>query len=231
MTRLYERAGVSEGAGGFVPALDARPVLTPARAPMRLPCRGLAEAIAGEWAAQGDEVAPATMPLTRLAATAIDRVAPRRRRVVDEIAGFGESDLLCYRAAAPPELVARQAAAWQPLLDRAAERFGARLAVTQGVAPLCQERAALEALRRRIEACDDMVLAALHSATTITGSAVIGLLLAAGEIELEAAWEAAEIDNVFQSERWGADAAAEAASAARRRDLQAAARFLALLGS
>ncbi len=229
MKRIYRQTGVAEAGGGFVPTLDDRPLRTPARAPMDLPSRELAAAIAAEWEAQGDEVAPATMPLTRLAATAIDRVATQRRRVVDEIAAYGASDLLCYRADAPADLVARQSAVWQPLLERAAERFAVRLEVTRGVAPLGQDGAALEALRRRIEDHGDLALAALHSVTAITGSVVIGLLLAAGEIGAEAAWAAATIESAFQHERWGEDDEAQAADQARHRDLEAAARFLALL--
>ncbi len=231
IARAYAEAAVAEDGGGFLVTLDGRPVQPPARARLELPTRALADAVAAEWAAQEGKVRPATMPLTRLAATAIDRVAPRRERVIDETAAYGASDLLCYRAAAPPDLAARQGALWQPLLEAAEGRFAARLKVTRGVAPVAQDAAALAALRARVAAHDDMGLAALHAATAAAGSLVIGLRLSLGEVEAEAAWAAVDLDEAFQAERFGADAAGDATRETRRGDLFAAARFLDLIRS
>lgn len=229
MKRFYAETGILEGEGGYCATLDGKPVLTPGRARLEVPTRALGLAIAAEWAAQEDDIAPATMPLLRLAATAIDRVEGQRETVIEQVAVYGASDLLCYRAEEPPELVERQREVWQPLLDEAAGRFGGRLAVTAGITPVEQDAAALSGLRAAVAAHDHMALAGLHGATALTGSLVIGLLLAARALEAEAAWRAARVDEDFQIEKWGEDAEASAAAEAQRAELFAAARFLTLL--
>ncbi len=231
MKRFYDAAEVAEGSGGFAVALDGKTIKTPGRAPLCLPNAALAEAVASEWRAQGEEVDPRTMRLTRLANTAIDRVAGRRQQVISEVAGFAANDLLCYRAAAPTELVARQSAAWQPVLDWAERRHGVRLMVTTGVSPVDQPDESLHGVTAALARFDEFALAALHSATAASGSAVIGLALAEGEIDAEAAWACSDLDDAWQAERWGADDEADRRRRALRADLLAAGRFLALCGS
>jgi len=229
--RFYKDVGVERGAGGWEVRLDGRPVRSPAKAVLRLPGAALAEAIAGEWAAQGEEIDPATMPLLRLACTAIDRVAPRRAAVIDEIVAYGGSDLLCYRATEPVELIARQRDIWQPLLDWAADRFGARLEVTAGVAPIDQPPSALAALRATLAERDDPTLVGLRALTAATGSLVIALAALDAEIDADALWRAAQLDEDWQIERWGEDAEAAARRAALRADIDAALRFLSLVAA
>ena len=229
MKRFYRRVAVADEGAGFRVALDGRPIKTPAAAALVLPSRALAEAVAEEWRGQGDEVEVAAMPLMRLACTGIDRVAPRRKAVVTEIAGFAGTDLVCYRAEAPPALVERQRRAWQPLIDWAARHHGARLRVARGVMPRRQPPAALEALESAVAAHNDMALTALWSATTATGSLVIALALAAGRLDAEAAFAAAQIDEAFQAERWGEEPMAARRRAGLRAEIVAAERFLRLL--
>lgn len=228
MKRFYDAVEVAEGSGGFAVALDGKTVNTPGRAKLGLPNAALAEAVAAEWRAQGEKVDPHTMRLTRLANTAIDRVAGRREPVISEITGFAANDLLCYRAAAPPELVARQSAAWQPVLDWAERRHGVRLMVTTGMSPVDQPDESLHGVTAAVARFDDFALAALHSATAASGSALIGLALADGEIDAEAAWACTDLDDAWQAERWGADDEADRRRRALRADLLAASRFLAL---
>jgi chaperone required for assembly of F1-ATPase len=231
MKRFYDAVEVAQGSGGFAVALDGKTVNTPGRAKLRLPNAALAEAVASEWRAQGEQVDPHTMRLTRLANTAVDRVAGRREQVISEIASFAANDLLCYRAAAPPELVARQSAAWQPVLDWAQARYGVRLKVTTGVSHVDQPDESLHALTAAVARFDDFALAALHSATAASGSAVIGLALAEAEIDAEAAWACTDLDDSWQAERWGDDDEAGRRRAALRADVLAAGRFLALCRS
>jgi len=227
MKRFYRRADwVALEDGGHEVRLDGRPLRTPAKAALRLPGPALAEAVAAEWAAQGEEIEPHSMPITRLANSAIDRVAAHRAEVVEQVAGFAATDLVCYRAATPQELAARQKAAWDPLLAWAEEKLGAALRTTSGVIPVAQETGALATLRAPIEACDDFALAGLHGVVTAAGSLVIGLALAHGRLEAAAAWAASQVDEAFQIERWGEDAEAKAARAALKSALYDAARFL-----
>ncbi len=195
---------------------------------LKLPNRALAEAIAAEWAGQGDKLKPATMPLTQLANTAIDRVAPDPAPAIEELLAYAETDLLCYRAEAPPGLVERQRALWQPLIDWLARHHDAPLAVHVGVIPRPQPEAALAALRRRLCSFSALRIAGLATATQSCGSLVIALALAEGKITADEAFELAELDATFQIERWGEDEEAVARRRHLRQDIQDIHRFLAL---
>lgn len=228
MKRFYRDAGILASAGGFTVALNGKPVRTPAKAPLTVPSRALAAAMAAEWQRQGDEVAPGALPLTRLASTALNLVAPRRAEVVAAIANYAGTDLVCYRAEHPPELVERQQRLWQPLLDWAALRYGAKLAVTAGVVPRAQPEASLAALAAVVAAHDAMALAALHLATAACGSLVIALALFKSQIDADAAFALSQLDESFEIERWGEDAEQNRQRAAVRDDIALAARFHAL---
>jgi chaperone required for assembly of F1-ATPase len=231
MKRFYKTVSVVPAGGGFGVALDGKTIKSPAKADLVLPSRALAEAVAAEWEAQAGEVVPSSMPLMQLAATAIDKVAPNRELIIDTIAPYGGTDLLCYRAEAPAALAARQAAAWQPLLDWAMTAHDAPLTTTSGIVHQAQPEASLAALRATVAAQDDWRLTALHQATALTGSLIIGLALLAGRIDADEAFELAELDASFQIERWGEDAEAAARRAALRAELQAAQRLIALAAS
>ncbi|HLY54043.1 MAG TPA: ATP12 family protein [Stellaceae bacterium] len=228
MKRFYRTVAVEPVGDSFGVTLDGKSVRTPARKPLAVRQAALAEAIAAEWDAQGERIRPDTMPLTRLANTAIDRVAEMAASVAAETAKYGETDLLCYRADGPPELAARQAAVWQPLLDWASLRFDAPLLVTAGVLPVEQPPDSRRALANAVAALDPLVLAAVADLTRSCGSLVLALALAEGRIDAETAIEAAFLDETHQTERWGEDA--EALDRRRRleAEIRAAARFLAL---
>lgn len=229
MKRVYREVRVAPAGDGWGILLDARALQTPARAPLWLPRRGLAEAIADEWDAQTEAVVPATMPLMQLAATAIDHTTARPGPVVDEVVGYAETDLVCYRAERPPELVARQSTAWQPLVDWVTLRFDAPLVVTTGIVPKTQPTAAIAAIRAAVKSLDPFRLTALHSATTACGSVAIGLALAERHLDARGAWQASLLEETFQIETWGEDDEAAARRAALKRDIEATARFLELL--
>ncbi len=236
--RFYETVAVeacqSQGrspgqGGGYRVVLDGRPVKTPAKVTLVLPNSALAKAVAEEWARQGDLVDPGSMALTALSWAAVDRAGGGRDRVVDEIIAYGRHDLLCYRAEAPPDLVARQQALWQPLLDWAASALDAPLAVTSGIVACPQPPDSLVALRRVVADKSDMTLSALRAAVAAAGSVIVGLALEAGRIDAKAAFETALLDELYQTESWGPDQEAAARRAAIKAELEAAARFLALL--
>jgi chaperone required for assembly of F1-ATPase len=227
--RFYKTAGLTEVPEGFGVALDGKPVRTPAKRLLVVPTRALAEAIADEWLAQGDTVDPKRLPLTRLASIALDLVAPRREAVIAEVVKYAGTDLVCYRASEPPELVARQHAAWQPLIDWATLRFDAPLSVTSSILPITQSTATLKAFEVAVAAYDSHRLAALHLATAACGSLVVALALIEGRIDAEAAFAAAELDESYEIERWGEDAEQAKRRQGLRDDIALAARFEALL--
>ena len=230
MKRFYKLAAVAaaDGQDGYVVLLDGRSVRTPERRLLAVPGRTLAESIAGEWAGQGDEIDMAAMPMMQLAASAIDRVAPRRADMVSQLARFGDTDLVCYRAPSPADLAARQAAAWQPLIDWAMQQFDAPLAVTTDVTPVTQSASAHAGLRRAIEAHDDFELAALGLAAQACGSLVVGLALAHGRIDAAFATVASQLDEIYQAEFWGNDPDAVARRSGLEHDIASAERFLEL---
>lgn len=220
--RFWTDVTVEPAAGGWQVRLDARPVRTPAKSELVLPTERLAHAVAEEWRAQGKTVDPASMPFTRSANAAIDKVAPQRAEVSAMLAGYGATDLLCYRADGPAGLRARQAAAWDPLLDWASDTFGARLVPTTGVMPIQQDSDALRRLARATDALDPWTLTAFHDLVTLSGSLVIGLATLAGVRPAEDLWQASRIDELWQIEQWGEDAeAAEHATLKMRAFLHA----------
>ncbi len=224
--RFYDTATVSPTAEGFAVCLDGKPVRTPAGRALAAPSQSLAEALAAEWRAQDTVIDPGKMPLTRLANSIIDGVAPAPGPVAAEIEKYLAADLLCYRAGEPERLRERQAKAWDPILDWARNALGADFAVGDGVVHVRQSQAALAAAARHIPS-DPWRLGALHSATTLTGSALIGLALLSGRLSADAAWAAAHVDEDWNMEQWGSDDIALARRAARFAELQAAAAALA----
>ncbi|MGN0931703.1 ATP12 family chaperone protein [Falsigemmobacter intermedius] len=224
--RFWKEARVEAVEGGFQVMLDARAVKTPAKAPLILPTRAMAEAVAAEWDAQQGEIRPETMPVTRSANAAIDKVTHQFDAVLDMLAEYGGTDLLSYRADGPAELIARQAAHWDPLLDWAAERYDARLKVTSGVIPVAQDAAALARLKAALGAFDAFEMTALHDLIGISGSLILALAVAEGRITLPEAWAASRIDEAWQAEQWGADEEFEIKEGKRREALEHAARFL-----
>ena len=229
MKRFYAAAAAVPEGDGWRIELDGRPVRTPKRAPLTLPTAALAAAVAAEWDAQGDTVAPATMPMTGLANAAIDIVLPDPQAFAAGLAAYAESDLVCYRAEAPADLAARQAAAWDPFVAFARTRYDAALRVTDGIAHVTQEAAAVERLAAAIRGLDAYRLAAMQPLVTIAGSLVVALALAEGAVDAETAFAAGHLDELYQAGKWGDDAEALAALAARRAAFDAAVRFLSLL--
>jgi chaperone required for assembly of F1-ATPase len=229
MKRFYQRAGIVPAGPTYRVALDGKPIKTPAKRDLIVPKAALATAIAMEWNAQEGDIRPAAMPLTQLANTAIDRVMPQRAAVVQQIAGYAGTDLVCYRATRPPELTARQHTVWQPLVDWAALRYDAPLDITTGVIPVAQAPASLRAFAAAVAEHDDFALAALHVATASCGSLVIALALIEGRVEAAAAFAASQLDESFQIEAWGEDSEQAQRRQALAADIAAAAQFLSLL--
>ena len=229
MKRLYKQAELVPREGTYGIALDGRPAKTPGKRDLTVPTGALAAAIAEEWNAQEGEVRPATMPLTRLATTTLDRVATQRKTVVQQTANYAGTDLLCYRAGHPPALAARQQSMWQPLIDWAVLRYDAPLSVTNGVIPKSQATTSLRAFAAAVTELDDFALTALHLATTACGSLVLGLALLEGRIDAAEAFAASQLDESFQVEAWGEDPEQLERRRALAADIQAAARFVSLL--
>jgi chaperone required for assembly of F1-ATPase len=232
MKRFWDSASAAQERDGFCVRLDGRRLRLPDGATLHLPHRPLAEAVAAEWAnaagGKGGELSWADVPLTRLAGTAQQRIAADPAPVVLEIARYGETDLLCYRANGPDALVERQQALWQPWLDWAARRHGARLAVTTGVVHVAQDPAALAALARQVAAQTPLALAALGVAVPALGSLVLGLALAEAALDAAQAHALASLDETFQADLWGRDAAAEARRRQIGEDIAVAGRLLEL---
>jgi chaperone required for assembly of F1-ATPase len=223
--RFWKTVTVVACEGGFAVHLDARPVKTPGKTPLVVPTEGLAQAIAREWDAQQGLVRPDTMPCTRTANSALEKVAPQFDEVVDLLAAYGDSDLLCYRATGPQELIARQAAAWDPLLDWARTDLGAPLTVTSGVIHVPQAAASNRRLRDLTAAMSPFQIAAFHDLVSLSGSLILAFAVIGGRLSPAAAWTLGRIDETYQAELWGADEDAEALAESKRLDFHQAAAF------
>lgn len=226
--RFWTAAAVVPEAGSFAVHLDGRPVRTPLKAPLLVPTEALAREIASEWQSVEGKVDPSRMPFTRMANSAIDKVAPQFEAVAAMLAEYGGSDLLCYRAAAPAGLVARQAEAWDPLLDWAAAELAAPLAATVGVMHHAQPETSLLALRQAVQSFSQFQLAALHDLVALSGSLILALAVTRGRLRAEEAWDLSRIDESWQIAEWGEDEEAAEITALKRADFMRADRFLGL---
>lgn len=228
--RFWTNASAVSAEGGFAVHLDDRPVRTPLKAPLVLPTLALAEAVAAEWQAQDGKVNPETMPFTRTANSAIDKVAPQFDAVAAMLAEYGGSDLLCYRAEGPEDLVERQAEAWDPILIWALERFGADLVVTSGVIHVAQPVESLVALHRTVGEMTPFQLSAFHDLVALSGSLVLALAVTEGRVTAEESWRLSRIDEDWQISLWGEDEEAAEVAARKQAAFLQADRFYALCG-
>jgi chaperone required for assembly of F1-ATPase len=231
MKRFYATVDTEAQAADHFVRLDGKPMHTPRHQLLALPTAALAQAVAEEWRAQADELVPATMPITRLATTSVDLMPARREDAIAEVADYGATDLLCYRAQRPAQLVARQNAAWQPWLDWAEQRFGARLVSTATIDPVPQSEASLQAMRAAVAMLDDWRLVGLHAGVTLTGSLVIGLALEQAALSPAEAFATAMLDELYEIEQWGEESLQRQRHASLRRELEAVERYLRALNA
>ncbi len=223
--RFWTQARAMKVEDGFTVHLDDRPVRSPAKAPLIVPTRAVAEEIAQEWQAQDTLIKPDTMPFTRAANSAIDRVTPQHAEVAALIADYGDSDLICYRAEGPDGLVRRQAEAWDPLIGWAADHLDASLRTQTGVMHVAQDAGALSRLRQRVAAFDAFELTAFHDLVALSGSLVLGFAACSDLHPVDHLWDISRIDENWQIEQWGADEQAEADAAVKRTAFLNAHRF------
>lgn len=216
--RFWKAAEVAEHVHGYEVRLDGRSVRTPLKTPLVVPSEAFAARIAAEWEAQEELVDPRTMPFTRAANAALDKVALQRAEVADMLSAYGGTDLLCYRATEPDALVARQAASWDPMLDWAQQTHGARLRVTSGIVPVDQDPDSLAKLGEVVHGFDPFQLTGLHDLVAISGSLVLGLAVVADHLSAESAFDMSRIDETWQIEQWGEDEEEADLIASKRRD-------------
>ncbi|WP_076447407.1 ATP12 family chaperone protein [Roseivivax lentus] len=215
MKRFWTEARSEKTEEGWRVLLDDRPIRTPAKAPLIVPHAAFADAIAAEWDKQEEAIDPSVMPVTRSANAAIDKVRHQHAEVADMLAAYGDSDLLCYRAETPADLVARQAAIWDPYLDWAADALAARLQPRTGIMHAAQDPATLARLREKVHAMDAFGLAAFHDLVSLTGSLVLGFAATHG-FAPEPVWAASRLDEDYQAELWGEDEEAAEMAAHKR---------------
>lgn len=223
--RFWKQTAVADASEGFAIELDGRQVKTPAKAALLLPNRAMADAVAAEWDAQEAKIDPLSMPVTRSANAAIDKVRHQHGEVAAMLVAYGDTDLLCYRAEAPEALVARQAELWDPALDWAHETLGARLTACSGVLHQPQDASALERLAAPVYGMTEFQLAGFHDLVSLSGSLVLGLAAARDWRAAEALWDLSRLDEKWQAEQWGADEEAETLAQTKRQAFLHAKRF------
>lgn len=228
--RFWKEAIAEPCEGGFTLRLDARLVRTPLKAALTLPTLEMAQAIAAEWDAQTGLVKPQTMPVTRAANSAIDKIVPQFDEVAGLLAAYGAADMICYRATGPQALVARQAQAWDPLIAWAGDAFDAPLIATAGVIHIAQPDQSLARLASQVTALDPFRLAGIHDLIAISGSLVLALAVTHRRVTAAEGWALSRIDEFWQQEQWGIDEEAAEFEAHRRAAFFEADRFYQLCG-
>ncbi len=228
--RFYKTVTVAEDGAQFTVRLDGRVIRTPAKNMLAVTSQSLAEAIAGEWSAQGDRIDAAAMPITRLVNSALDGVAPQRAAVAEDITRYAGSDLLCYRADGPQGLIDRQRLSWDPVLAWAEDRYGLRFVLAEGVMHVKQPPETLVAVRKLLDPVSNLALAALHTMTGLTGSALLALAVLDRHIDVETAWTAAHVDEDWNIDQWGEDLEAHRVRESKWRDMAAAGKVADLVG-
>lgn len=216
MKRFWTEVTIEDQAGGFTVRLDGRAVKTPAKRALIVPSRSMAEHIAAEWDAQEGGVAPESMPWTRSANAAIDKVATERADVEAHLAGYAATDLLCYRAEGPETLIGRQHAAWDPVLDWLDQKFGARLKTTSGVMPVAQSKSDIARLAAAMRPMSDFQLTGFYDLVTLSGSFGLALAAANGFQPVAEIWAASRLDEDWQIEQWGEDEEAKEVAALKK---------------
>lgn len=230
LKRFWTDVAVKPVEGGFAVTLDGRAMRTPGKAPFVVPTRAIAQQVAAEWQEQQGEVRPGTMPFTRSVNSAIDTLSQHRAFVVEDLSGYGGTDLVCYRAEEPLALRRRQESGWDPLVTWAGSRFGAHLATGLGIVHVAQPQEALQALAAEVARQDDYELSAFHDLVVLSGSLIIALAVIEGLHSPEEAWGLSRIDETWQIEQWGEDEEARAFADQKRAAFLHAARFHALCG-
>ena len=227
MKRFYKDVSVAPEGESYAITLDGRPVKTPQRNALALPTSALADAVAEEWEAQGEDIVPASMPLTALAQGALDQVASERGRIVSRIAAFADSDMLYYRADEGQQaLVDHQAVHWDPLLDWARQRYDVSFNLIHGIRYEAQPAETIERLTWAVEAQDDFAIAAMLSLVGLSGSLIATLALVEQEYDSATLWPLVNLEELWQEQQWGRDDQAAAARGIKQAEFEAAARFL-----
>jgi chaperone required for assembly of F1-ATPase len=228
--RFWKETTVGKAEGGFQVLLDGRAVKTPAKSPLVVPSRALADAMAAEWDAQEDAVNPNTMPVTRMSNSAIDKVSVQHAAVADMLAAYGNSDLLCYRATSPQELIARQAEKWDPILDWAVDSLNVRLKAVAGVMHEDQDAHSVRKMSDMVHALTPFQLTAFHDLVSMSGSLILAFAVIQGRLNADAAWELSRLDELWQEELWGKDEEAQEMVEKKSKDFALAAWFFAAIG-
>lgn len=214
--RFWTDATVVQVDQGYSIELDGRPIKTPAKRTLVTPTPAMADAIAAEWQAQDGVIDPRTMPCTKTANAALDKVSIQHSEVADMLAAYGDCDLLCYRADSPQALVARQNSQWNPMLDWAANALGVRLLPRVGIMHVAQPAEAVANLTQRTHALDNFQLAAFHDLVSLSGSLILGFAAAQNARDMDSVWALSRLDEIWQAEQWGADEDAEDLAAVKK---------------
>ena len=229
MKRFYKDVTVAKLDGGWQVLLDGRGVKTPARAAQILPSEALAEALAGEWRAQGEELDPKTMPMRDLADYAIDQVTGQRKSIAEKLIRYAETDTLAYRASPDEPIFARQQELWEPILCAFEEDHGMQMPRTTGImgAELSHETGAV--LNDKALALDPFLLAALETLTSLAASLSIGWTALSEPEKATSLFDAANLEQDFQAEEWGWDQEATESRASKAASFEMAANFARLV--
>lgn len=220
--KFWKDVHVVQSESGFGISLDDKPLRTPAKNSLVVPTEELATYVADEWLTISDEIDPTRLRFTKLCNASIDSMPEKFDAVVEMLADYTDTDLLCYRAESPEGLALRQSSYWDPLLEWVDQNHGLKLVQTTGIIPVKQPSGSREGIKIWLEQLNMFEMMACHDLTIMSGSIIICRAVCDGFLNASQAWEASRIDEDWQAEVWGADEDAEKAANAKFEDFSAA---------
>jgi len=229
MKRFWTDVGVEPRENGWQITLDGRPLRTQRGAAQVVPTLALAELLAQEWRAQGEQIDPRGFPLRDLIDFALDEVQAGPDAAIERLLGFARTDTLCYRADPDEPLYRRQLTLWEPLLAACEARHAIRLDRTSGIAYRAQPAASIDTLREGLATLDHFTLAALLTLASLATSLVVALAALEPEADAAALFAASNCEEDWQAELWGWDEEAESARETRLAAFTMATRVVAAL--
>ncbi|KAM7512545.1 hypothetical protein LguiB_011420 [Lonicera macranthoides] len=208
--RFYKQVTTREAddGNGWTVMLDYRTLKTPSKRPLKCPTITLAKAIAAEWDYQEiDGIRPFTMPLMKLACTALERVPLTRPKIIEHLLKKFHQDLVFCRAPGDDDLtigvLERQMEKIDPLLEWVESEFGFTPAVYSSFFGGKQEDGLVNAIESVLKKTDDCELAAIDAMAAAAHSLVISIAVFRGRLEIEEAIELVRLEEDLQVDRWG----------------------------
>ena len=185
--------------------LDKRILKTPMQKDLIFSNYKIAKETALEWDIDEKEINTENMVFYGLISTAIDKISNDKVSYIDNVLGFINTDLICYRADKPNELIDLQNSSWNPIISFIKKYIDVELKFFIGVMPSKQSLEIFNRLKTLINSFSDIEISALHRMTNLTGSIFISICILKGDVLKNEAFELSFLDELYQAKNWGVE--------------------------